>query len=572
MRKLLMILFTALTVAGSLLGQEISRTLVVKPVFATTQNTTTDWGGAYGSINLDPRYEMQKVEGADNLYKCTMRLKAYFKTNKWKSSLGEEYNPLSPNEGWNNSHQFVVVYQDNYGDQVDKNNPSAVEKAQYFDIETDDTEVTFYAAVNTDGGIRSYCDALRPSVYFNGTMITPSNKVFELPSARGETSTSAITEVNGSGKIEVSMNKNILSPNGGTGRISIGSNIDAKYLFKVDFRTLTYSTAKVELLNEGTDADLILTGKWNEDIFNAYISSNLATVTTIDFTGVTEGLAMLPVVENLNPNCLMYVNSGLTVPDGMNNVVEITDETAVARNLVLREGNYFNNTKAFKAMSASYTRTFTDNGWVTMCLPFNATRESDLIIEGFTGINANGNALFERVESITANIPYLANTSATGEKVFSGAEADVPVTTAESVVFDGYVFNPNYRKLEGMDVAGLYLLNSDGSAFARVSQTNPNGSYVAAFRAYFQTPVERSLSIIHGEGSATNIDVQETDRLVILPNEGSVEVISNKAQIVNIYALDGQLIKSIKLNEGSNIIGGLGRGIYLANRQKVVVK
>jgi hypothetical protein len=43
-------------------------------------------------------------------------LKKYFKSNKWKGAYGETFDPENPNEGWAATHQFVVVYRDEYGD------------------------------------------------------------------------------------------------------------------------------------------------------------------------------------------------------------------------------------------------------------------------------------------------------------------------------------------------------------------------------------------------------------------------------------------------------------------------
>lgn len=237
-------LCTAFFAATSLLGrstEEDPKTLVVKPVFTTTQNTVTDWGGSIGIVDLDPKYEMHKVEGINDLYKCTMKLKAYFKSNKWKSSLGEEYNPLSPNEGWNNSHQFVVVYQDNYGDQVNKNNPNAADGAQEFTIETDDTEVTFYAIINTDGTIRSYCDAQSPTI----TLQSNKDGNIKLPVSIGKTFTNAIINIDNDDKkkIEASANKHILNPDGNFGKYTVASR--GKHAVGVDFHSISYSITKI---------------------------------------------------------------------------------------------------------------------------------------------------------------------------------------------------------------------------------------------------------------------------------------------------------------------------------------
>ena len=77
----------------------------------------------------------------------------------------------------------------------------------------------------------------------------------------------------------------------------------------------------------------------------------------------------------------------------------------------------------------------------------------------------------------------------------------------------------------------------------------------------------------HDDGGATDISSTESaDKLIIISNDGSIEIIAGRAQIMNLYALDGRLVRALELNEGSNFINGLNKGIYIINHQKVVVK
>ena len=54
--------------------------------------------------------------------------------------------------------------------------------------------------------------------------------------------------------------------------------------------------------------------------------------------------------------------------------------------------------------------------------------------------------------------------------------------------------------------------------------------------------------------------------------DGIVYVSVAKAQVANIYGIDGRLVKVVELNEGDNTISGLSNGIYLINNKKVVIK
>lgn len=335
-------------------------------------------------------------------------------------------------------------------------------------------------------------------------------------------------------------------------------------------------TAVNNLTNEGTATDIVLTGRWDSDTFNTIIGENAPSVTTIDFTNVTD-LTELPIVTGLNPNCLIYVNEDLNV-DGENNVVIVNGEGAEASNVVLQDGYSFNNVKSFTADKISYTRSLSDDGWITICLPFDVNQD-DMVLEEFADVETiaedKDEMIFSKVESIKANVPYLAKRGKEIDNViFEATNAPVYSTENLSPVSPaaGYAYHANYRKIEGDDVEGFYLMNNTGTAFAKVAEGNPNGSYIPAFRAYFTATANRMLSIAHDNGGATDISsTGNIDRLVIIPNSGSVEIISGTVQMINVYTLDGCLVRTLSLHEGSNYVTGLDKGVYIINQQKVVI-
>lgn len=335
-------------------------------------------------------------------------------------------------------------------------------------------------------------------------------------------------------------------------------------------------TAVNNLTNEGTATDIVLTGSWDSDTFNTIIGENAPSVTTIDFTNVTD-LTELPSVAGLNPNCLIYVNEGLNV-DGEDNVVVFNGEGAEASSVVLQDGYSFNNVKNFTADKISYTRPLSDDGWITVCLPFDVNQD-DMILEEFADVETiaedKDEMVFSKVASVKANVPYLAKRGKEIDNViFEAMNAPVYSTENLSPVSSaaGYAYHANYRKIEGDDVVGFYLMNNAGTAFAKVAEGNLNGSYIPAFRAYFTATVNRMLSIVHDNGGATDINsTGNIDRLVIIPNSGSVEIISGKVQMINVYTLDGCLVRTLSLREGSNYVTGLDKGVYIINQQKVVI-
>ncbi|GHU68669.1 hypothetical protein FACS189413_06130 [Bacteroidia bacterium] len=230
--------------ASFVFAEEDERKLVVKPVLTSRADVETDWGGLAEKAAADPRYELTKVEGADNLYKTTIALKKYFISNKWKSSLGTTYPAEYPKEGWEETHQFVVVYQDEYGDQENKSNPNAVAGAQAFLVPEENTEITFYAIVNPDNGtIRSYCDARSAQLTIQNN--EGGNAIF--PAAIGKTSSVVAVDIANSAnkKIELQIDANITHPTGLAGGSKLAIYERGRHAFVLDFLTMQYKYYKV---------------------------------------------------------------------------------------------------------------------------------------------------------------------------------------------------------------------------------------------------------------------------------------------------------------------------------------
>lgn len=73
--------------------------------------------------------------------------------------------------------------------------------------------------------------------------------------------------------------------------------------------------------------------------------------------------------------------------------------------------------------------------------------------------------------------------------------------------------------------------------------------------------------------TAVGIGSQSTEKaLTIYAADGVVYVSTARAQVINVYSMDGRLVKAAELSEGDNRINGLNKGIYLISNQKVVVK
>lgn len=78
---------------------------------------------------------------------------------------------------------------------------------------------------------------------------------------------------------------------------------------------------------------------------------------------------------------------------------------------------------------------------------------------------------------------------------------------------------------------------------------------------------------IADEGNPTQINTsREINDLIINSISNGIEIITVQPQLVNIHSVDGRLVCSVDIKEGYNLIEGLVQGIYLINKNKVVVK
>ena len=337
------------------------------------------------------------------------------------------------------------------------------------------------------------------------------------------------------------------------------------------------------LENIGDNIDAIFSGKWDESVFNEFVQANAAELTTIDLTDVAE-LTQVPVIANLNPNCLIYVNEGVTGNEGQNIIIK-DGTTYTSDNIILSEtsndirNNSFNNTHEFTG-NISYSRDFSNTAvgkFASICLPFTPINHNELDgleFEAFDKVTVEGdkaslNFITINTNELEANVPYIVKlTQETGTITFKGSS--VPETTiASSPTSEGYTLNGNFRYTD--NVTAYYLLQSDGSEFAKGAEN----SYITAFRAYLSTEDNtiRKLTVTHNDnGGTTELNGQATDKLKIYAVNDVMYIQADNAQSINVYSIDGRIIKVAELAIGENTITGIAKGIYLINNQKVVIK
>ncbi len=339
--------------------------------------------------------------------------------------------------------------------------------------------------------------------------------------------------------------------------------------------TLSPSGSNGLTLEDETAHNLIFTGAWDAAKFTELVSGK--EVWSVNLTGVTNITGNKPT-DISNPNCLYYVTGDLWE----NEVNVVNDDAKTAKSISLADGanNPFYNRVGFTATAATYTRTFTAAGTYSVCLPFAVasipTEVTVLEYKGSNGAKVN----FSPVSAMAANTPYLVEVSADNinkeikfEAANTTVEASVSVSVADEVN-NAYSFNSNFEPFTTTAEQGLYLLEAGGTGFVKAGTAS-----VGSFRAYI-APVSNELAkaprlvIGNDEGGATGIDASQavSGELSVYSEGGVLELNSPVSQCVKVYGVDGRLVRVLQLSEGSNVVSGLAKGMYVIANRKVVVK
>lgn len=60
--------------------------------------------------------------------------------------------------------------------------------------------------------------------------------------------------------------------------------------------------------------------------------------------------------------------------------------------------------------------------------------------------------------------------------------------------------------------------------------------------------------------------------LRVYAHNGNIIIEAAKAGSVSIYSIDSRLMRTVQVEEGVNTVGGLVRGFYIVEKQKVLLK
>lgn len=259
--------------------------------------------------------------------------------------------------------------------------------------------------------------------------------------------------------------------------------------------------------------------------------------------------------------------------------------------------------RAFTAAKVKYDRTFTVNAKSasTICLPFAVSESqvaSALGAEGhllqFNKIDENGMTYWFKYVTggIAANQPYVllfgnnvndklfdnlenVEFSATGES--QDLKALAQSTEASGASLYGTFEKRTASELE--DGAKYSIYGFQDGKFVRMTET----VNFKATRAYVRgewTDINVSgaksykLGILDENGDVvTGINTVESiaDKFTVNGGNGSININSDKAQVVRVYTVGGALVKSVDVKVGATSID-VPAGMYIVSGNKVVVK
>lgn len=228
-----------------------------------------------------------------------------------------------------------------------------------------------------------------------------------------------------------------------------------------------------------------LKGGWTKE---SLANVDFQNITELDLTGIDVfPLSTLPF-KNMEEqsNAIIYIKGSQKskINDNWKNVVLCTDEgNKLLRPMVLHDKQPFNISRSFHVGKDSlvYTRSFTDNQWQTLFLPF-APYESDkdIIIKGIDKIGSDSLVLSTK-ESVNAQEPLLIRYN--GDNVdftftFKSKEQSLEPDNGESTN-QSFIGTFHVKETTESD-NGIFMLDSEGKKFVLTT----TGSWLSPFRCY----------------------------------------------------------------------------------------
>lgn len=174
------------------------------------------------------------------------------------------------------------------------------------------------------------------------------------------------------------------------------------------------------------------------------------------------------------------------VPDGTYNDYNNPNVFEADASLTITDGQDFSCAKDYAVVSASYTRSLSDN-WGTLCLPFAITTvPQGVTLYTLSGVDTENKILsFASTTSVEAGQPVVFKTS--GSSLVINEENVVPVSssTKKSSTVEDWELNGSFAKIENYTPSGgtMYFF-SENKFWSGVPE------YIPAYRAWFIANVD----------------------------------------------------------------------------------
>lgn len=330
---------------------------------------------------------------------------------------------------------------------------------------------------------------------------------------------------------------------------------------------------------------------------------DMDTITSVAFyNGKDDYLTDKWLRTGMNPNCLFYV-----YPDDImtgDNVVNISNSTA--ENIVLHDGYSFRCPTAFNAKNISFSYTpnvWADGkkGWDAICLPFRVSQfrastkgalspillgtDGNFWLREFIGASSDELYFTSTYDGVMkAYTPYIVafpgskmgKNNIEGQSV-SFISKDVVVGADQPAIVqrNDFIFKGGFDT--DADEGTGWILNSNGDGFEKTDVVGNN-----PFHAYFMTDNDdtaagaKSLSIstefFEEEGTLVSTVKEAEEELEVVAEEGAVIIKANNNTTANIYGANGALLRCVRVNPGENRVEGLAKGLYIINKQKILIR
>ncbi|WP_081750877.1 leucine-rich repeat protein [Bacteroides sp. 14(A)] len=287
----------------------------------------------------------------------------------------------------------------------------------------------------------------------------------------------------------------------------------------------------------------------------------------------------------------------------------------MAEKISLTHGKGFRSPQAFKAKDITYKRNFSMKsgnkinaaGWEAIVLPFDVQSFSNEKQGELAPFNSGKKGAkpfwlaqmttdgFEHTTAMKANKPYIISLpnsesyedefNISGEVQFHAEDADGVEVKATSykelarIEGSNRIMVPAYETVFKHDT--IYAINpatyeniAPGGAFVRnLRDVQPFEAYLISKEAAVNAPKLYSIGGIGGE--ITGIEELPSDALdgiEIYVRYGVLYIKSDRERTLSIYDTAGHMVRQVEVQEGTTAVTGLGKGIYLLARKKILVQ